>query len=78
MAIQTYLGSENSFSPEMVAAMGEAFKGTCQLLGIGSSEEKRRETVARLILTLAGADAEADALILRNSAVRILDGVARS
>jgi hypothetical protein len=76
MPIRPYLQSTNSFSPEMVAVMGEAFKEVCRSLAIGSSEETRREIVARLIITLADADAQADALTICDRAVRILDGAA--
>jgi hypothetical protein len=56
--------------------MGDAFDGTFEFLKIGLTEEARRQSVAQLIVTLATADHEADALMLRDSAVKILGGIA--
>jgi hypothetical protein len=58
--------------------MGEAFEAACTFMAIDINEPKRREMVARLIITLARADNEADASALRNSAIKLLSGIDRS
>jgi hypothetical protein len=75
MPIRKYLGPRNTFSPEMVEMMGEAFRETCDSLNISVEDPTRRERVAQLIVTLTEADGDADPLALRDRAVRILNGL---
>jgi hypothetical protein len=57
--------------------MGEAFEAACAFMAIDVNEPKRREVVARLIITLARADHEADASVLRDRAIKLLNSTAR-
>ena len=67
-----------SFPPKTVRAMGEAFDAACSFMALGSNEPMRRQVIARLILTLARADGEADALALRDRAVKLLSDIRAS
>jgi hypothetical protein len=73
--LRTYLPTSGaSFGPEAVANMGKALEGTVDILGIGPSDEIKREAVARFILKLAEIDGGADAASLRDKAVMALGG----
>lgn len=77
MPIRVYLDPNIYFRPDTVKAMGEAFEAVCVFMAIDPSEPKRREMVARLIITLARADNQAGALALRDRAVKLLSGIER-
>lgn len=65
----------NSFPPERVKAMGAAFDAACSFMAIGSNEAMRREVIGRLIITLARAGGDADAIYLRDRAVKLLSNI---
>ena len=75
MSVHAYLGSDHYFQPDTVKAMGEAFEAACAFLAIDANEPKRREVVARLIVTLARADHEVDGSALRDWAIKLLSGI---
>ena len=73
MPIEAYLPTSGaSFGPESVANMGKALEGAVDILGIGSSDETKREAVARFIIKLAEIDGGAASL--RDKAVMALGG----
>jgi hypothetical protein len=77
MPIKAYLPTSGaSFSPEAVTNMGTALDGAVDILGIGPSDETRREAVARFIVKLAEIDGGVDAESLRDKAVMALGGSA--
>ena len=78
MPVRAYLDPNHCFRPDAVKAMGEAFEAACAFMAIDVNEPKRREVVARLIITLARADNEADASVLRDRAIKLLSGIERS
>ena len=77
MPVRAYLDPNHCFRPDAVKAMGEAFEAACAFMAIDVNEPKRREVVARLIITLARADHEADASVLRDRAIKLLNSTAR-
>jgi hypothetical protein len=75
MPLWRYVKKGMTFSPEEIAAMGDAFQGAVNDLGLGEDEGMRREAVAQLIIDFARADGRADnALRMREAAVRALSG----
>jgi hypothetical protein len=72
MPIHAYLDPEHYFAPNTVKAMGEAFEAACAFVNMEANEPKRREVIARLIITLARADNKADASALRDRAIKLL------
>ena len=65
MPIEAYLPTSGaSFGPEAVANMGKALEGAVDILGIGPSDETKREAVARFIIKLAEIDGGVDAATL--------------
>jgi hypothetical protein len=57
MPITAYLPTSGAiFGPEAVASMGKAFEDAVAVLGIGPSDETKREVVARFIFHLAEID----------------------
>jgi hypothetical protein len=75
MPIEAYLPTSGaSFGPEAVTNMGKALEGAVGILGIGPSDETKREAVARFIIKLAEVDGGVDAASLRDKAVMALDG----
>ena len=75
MPIEAYLPTSGaSFGPEAVTNMGKALEGAVDILGIGPSDETKREAVARFIIKLAEVDGGVDAASLRDKAVMALDG----
>jgi hypothetical protein len=75
MPIKRYLKNGAIFAPEALLAMGEAFKATTEILGIGSDETKR-QSVAKFIIRMAQDNSNLDAAALRERAVAALGGVA--
>ena len=63
-----------SFGPEAVTNMGKALEGAVDILGIGPSDETKREAVARFIIKLAEIDGGVDAASLRDKVVMALGG----
>jgi hypothetical protein len=53
---------------------GKALEGAVDILGIGPSDETKREAVARFIIKLAEIDGGVDAASLRDRAVMALGG----
>jgi hypothetical protein len=75
MPIEAYLPTSGaSFGPEAATNMGKALEDTVDILGIGPSDETKREAVARFIIKLAEVDGGVDAASLRDKAVMGLDG----
>jgi hypothetical protein len=74
MPVRADLDPNHYFPPHTVKAMGEAFEAVCQFMAIGVNELRRREVVARLIVTLARADDQADAAAMRDRAIKLLSG----
>ena len=75
MPIEAYLPTSGaSFGPESVTNMGKALEGAVDILGIGPSDETKREAVARFIIKLAEIDGGVDAASLRDKAVMALGG----
>ena len=75
MPIEAYLPTSGaSFGPEAVTNMGKALDGAVDILGIGPSDEPKREAVARFIIKLAEIDGGVDAASLRDKAVMALSG----
>jgi hypothetical protein len=75
MPIKAYLPTSGaSFSPQSLTNMGTAFDGAIDILGIGPSDETKREAVARFIIKLAEIDGGVDAESLRDKAVMALGG----
>ena len=75
MPIEAYLPTSGaSFGPEAVTNMGKALEGAVDILGIGPSDETKREAVARFIIKLAEIDGGVDAASLRDKAVMALGG----
>ena len=73
MPIEAYLPTSGaSFGPEAVTNMGKALEGAVDILGIGPSDETKREAVARFIIKLAEIDGGVDAASLRDKAVMAL------
>ena len=57
MPIEAYLPTSGaSFGPEAVTNMGKALEGAVDILGIGPSDETKREAVVRFIIKLAEVD----------------------
>jgi hypothetical protein len=63
-----------SFGPEAATNMGKALEEAADILGIGPSDETKREAVARFIIKLAEIDGGVDEASLRDKAVMALDG----
>jgi hypothetical protein len=78
MPVRAYLDPNHYFPPSSVKAMGEAFETVCALMAIDEDDLKRREMVARLIITLARADDQADASGLRVRAIKLLSRIDRT
>ena len=75
MPIEAYLPTSGaSFGPEAATNMGKALEDAVDILGIGPSDETKREAVARFIIKLAEVDGGVDAASLRDKAVMALDG----
>src|ERR1700729_3211887 len=75
MPIEAYLPTSGaSFGPEAVANMGKALEEAADILGIGPSDETKREAVARFIIKLAEIDGGVDEASLRDKAVMALGG----
>jgi hypothetical protein len=75
MPIEAYLPTSGAtFGPEAVTNMGKALEDAADILGIGPSDETKREAVARFIIKLAEVDGGVDAASLRDKAVMALDG----
>ena len=75
MPIEAYLPTSGaSFGPEAVTNMGKALEDAVDTLGIGPSDETKREAVARFIIKLAEIDGGVDAASLRDKAVMALGG----
>src|ERR1700719_2275740 len=75
MPIEAYLPTSGaSFSPEAATNMGKALEEAADILGIGPSDETKREAVARFIIKLAEIDGGVDAASLRDKAVMALGG----
>src|ERR1700722_21005648 len=67
MPIEAYLPTSGaSFGPEAVTNMGKALEGAVEILGIGPSDETKREAVARLIIKLAEVEGGAEAASARD------------
>jgi hypothetical protein len=78
MPITAYLPTSGAtFGPEAVASMTKAFEDAVSVLGIGSRDETKRETVARFILHLAEIDGGLDSATLRDKAIVALGGSIR-
>jgi hypothetical protein len=79
MPLWRYVKKGMTFSPEEIAAMGDAFQGAVSELGIGEDEETKREAIAQFIIDFARADGRADnALRMRKAAVKALSGSRRA
>jgi hypothetical protein len=75
MPITAYLPTSGaSFGPDAVTNMGKALEDAADVLGIGPSDETKREAVARFIIKLAEIDGGVDAASLRDKAVMALGG----
>jgi hypothetical protein len=75
MPITAYLPTSGaSFGPDAVASMAKAFEEATAILGIGPSDETKREAVARFIFHLAEIDGGLDSTTLRDKAVMALGG----
>src|SRR6202020_422689 len=75
MPIEAYLPTSGaSFGPEAVTNMGKALEGAVEILGIGPTDETKREAVARFIIKLAEIDGGAEAATLRDKALMALGG----
>jgi hypothetical protein len=74
MPIKGYVDS-GAFTPEAMLAMGVAFEGAAEILGIGRDEMKR-QAVAKFIIRLAQEDGTLDAAALRDRAVAALGDAA--
>jgi hypothetical protein len=77
MPIKRYVEKGVVFAPQALSAMSRALEETTEILGI-SGDEKKRQTVAKFIIRLAGEDDSLDAMALRERAVSALGGVAYS
>jgi hypothetical protein len=77
MPIKRYVEKGVVFAPQALSAMSRALEETTEILGI-SGDEKKRQTVAKFIIRLAGEDDNLDAMALRERAVSALGGVAYS
>jgi hypothetical protein len=77
MPIRSYVEKGVVFTPQALAAMGQALEETTKILGIGADENKR-QAVAKFIIRLAGEDDSLDAMALRDRPVAALGGVAYS
>jgi hypothetical protein len=73
MPIRRYVGFQ-TFTPEALKLMSEAFTGACQALGVGADDEAKRNTIARVVIELARADTEISADALCDKTVKILAG----
>ncbi len=75
MTITAYLPTSGAtFGPEAVASIGKAFEDAVSVIGIGPSDETKREAVARFILHLAELDGGLDSATLRDKAIMALGG----
>ena len=75
MPIEAYLPTSGaSFGPESVTNMEKALDGAVDILGIGPSDETKREAVARFIIKLAEIDGGVDEASLRDKVVMALGG----
>jgi hypothetical protein len=70
MPIRAYLPTSGAnFGPDAVASMGKAFEDAIAILGVGPSDETKREVVARFIFHLAEIDGGLDVATLRDKTV---------
>jgi hypothetical protein len=68
MPIRRYVAPGESFSPEVLSAMSNAFAAATESLGIAGDEMKRR-TLAACIIRIAREEGVVDAATLRDSAL---------
>ena len=73
MPLTAYLPTSGaSFGPEAVASMTKAFDDAVAVIGVGPSDETKREAVARFILHLAEIDGGLNSATLRDKAILAL------
>ena len=72
LPIRGYVESGEVFTPEALSAMGKAFEGAAETLGVGSDEMKRL-VVAKCIIRLSQEDESLDAAALRDKTVAALN-----